>query len=135
MTTLTTTRQNTGHIHVQEPSVHGIRTALAASGLDNISYLFSWESTDRGPALLFLGTGLHSETLAQNTWFQFDDNSSTVQYVVRLLTLSEGDNRGIFTTDITMEEAARLVDMCIEQALGHAALQARRDELKPYHSW
>jgi hypothetical protein len=79
--------------------------------------------------------GLHSETLAQNTWFQFDDNSSSVQYVVRLLDLPEGDNRGIFTTEITLEEAARLVDMCIEQAMGDSALQARREKNKSYHSW
>jgi hypothetical protein len=130
-----TAQQNTEHLHVQEASLDGIRTALASPGLDYISYLFSWESTERGAALLFLGAGLHSETLAQNTWFQFDDNSSSVQYVVRLLDLPEGDNRGIFTTEITLEEAARLVDMCIEQAMGDSALQARREKNKSYHSW
>jgi hypothetical protein len=130
-----TAQQKTEHIHVQVASLDGIRTALASPGLDYISYLFSWESTDRGPALLFLGTGLHSETFEQNTWFMFDDNSSSVQYVVRLLSLPEGDNRGIFTTEVTLEEAARLVDMCLEQAMGQAALQARREDKRLSHSW
>jgi hypothetical protein len=130
-----TAQQKTEHIHVQEASLDGIGTALASPGLDYISYLFSWESTERGAALLFLGTGLHSDTIAQNTWFQFDDSSSTVQYVVRLLSLPEGDNRGIFTTEVTLEEAARLVDMCIEQAMGQAALQARREDKRLSHSW
>jgi hypothetical protein len=129
-----TAQQKTEHIHVQEASLDGIRTALASPGLDYISCLFSWESTDRGPALLFLGTGLHSEHLSQNSWFLFDDKSPGVQYVVRLVALPEGDSRGVFTTEVTIEETARLVDMCIEQALGSAALQARRDEVKPYRS-
>jgi hypothetical protein len=125
--------QKADHIHVQEASLHGIRTALASSGFDNISHLFSWEANERGPALLFMGTGLHSEQLSQNTWFEFEvDKPSVVQYVVRLVAPPEGDSRGIFTTEVTLEEAARLVDMCIEQALGYAALQARRDQSKPW---
>lgn len=132
-----TSQQTLQHRHVREASLQGIGAATTANTLGAIAHLFSWESTDRGPALLFLGTGLRSEAIDQNTWFQFEDNAPTVQYTVRLLDLPEGDNRGIFTAVVSLEEAAHLVDMCIEQALGQKALLAEREraKAKPYHIW
>jgi len=121
------------HQHVVDATLTGIRAAIAAK--PSVSHLFSWESTERGPALLFLGTGLVSKSLDQNTWFEFDEGADTVRYVVRLLELPEGDNRGLFHADVSMEEAAQLVSMCLEQALASEALKKSREDKKPWRSW
>jgi hypothetical protein len=80
--------------------------------------------------LLFLGTGLANKTLAQNIWFEFDKYLNTVTYTVRLLEMATGDNRGIFTAQVSWAEAAVLLDACIEQVLAEQALEQQRYTLR-----
>lgn len=84
------------------------------------------QGTQSRRAILYLDKFCNEHPLSQDVWFEHIAERDVVSYVVRVVDHNCGDAIAQSQCELTLEQAALLLDQSIEQQLGLIALRNER---------